>query len=606
MHGDKVWLKSPVARFFAGYPVVGYWKTDATWLQAGTRSTGRRDPLSRLAYYPGWKRAIIRNSLVLAGSQTALDELTDHVTMPDLVTRYAGGYLEALTDVAGGFDASDAYLTVGLTAGGLYVTGVALRRAGVDPIAGVVGMASGLVGRAVKLDAVHPDVRRTERAVRQNVRGLVKTERPIVRAALDGRKVSSVSVTLPPNFALTEPTSKSLSDAVRRVVGSDWDVVWPDLVTSREVEWTRPLEIATVVPYASIRQTMLDAPSGSLVLGLDASDAPLIHSLDSDEPHIALSMGTGRGKSTFYLSVIAQLLEQGADVDIADVKRISLEEFRDVEGVTIHKNIQGIWDALENFRTEMMERVTTLEQLPPEEWSAYLDSLRRRVFVFEEMNAFRTMSQAHWDRVRGAGQRAMPPIYSVLSEILMMARAVRMHVFVAGQRLSAKAIGDGDMREQFGLRLLSNPSRQTWNLLADGTMPARSKVRGRAIAVMAGESTIFQGVYMKLPDVLAHVTARRQPSSYVLPSYVSVTRENSYDMGHGTRRLVTLSEFSESHGLSLPAVRKAAQRPGYPASVTTGERGAKMYDESELREHHGIAESLYDPSEIIEDVDQVS
>ncbi len=624
MNDNSVWVKGFWPRYLLGYPVTGKWKTDATWTQRGRMPTGRRDPVIPgpfgPAYLPGYQRFALRHAAHLLAGQLALDAVDDHVTIPSDVLRYVPDGFErwtadvvtGLTTGAFGLDASDGALTVVGLASVAGLTGVALRRAGIATDVELRRVALDAFGRVVNLEPLHPDVRRTERAVRQNIADAVKLDRAPVRAHLDGRKVSSVSVTLPPTFRLTEATGKALSDAVRRVVGLDWETSFPDLTTSRDVEFTRPPEIKTIVPYADVRDFMLSQPAGSLVLGIDASGELLVHSLDSDEPHIALSMGTGRGKSTFYLSVIAQLLEQGADVDIADVKQISLEELRDVDGVTIHREIHAIWDALKSFRMELGERMEVVKQLPLDEWDSYLNSLRRRVFVFEEMNAFRSLSQTYWDRVRQPGQRATPEIYGVLSEILMMGRALRMHVFVAGQRLSAKAIGDGDNREQFGLRLLSNPSRQTWNLLADGTMPARSKVRGRAVAVRAGENTIFQGVYMKLPDVLAHVTVRRDPSTYVLPSYVSITRENTEDMGHGTRVLVTLGEYARESGQSVDALRKASQRPGFPASVATGERGARLYDREDLRSRERGAQradgaSLYDASApVIDDTDDVS
>jgi hypothetical protein len=92
-----------------------------------------------------------------------------------------------------------------------------------------------------------------------------------------------------------------------------------------------------------------------------------------------------------------------------------------------------------------------------------------------------------------------------------MARAVNMHMFGAWQVLLVIAAGgDSQLRDQFGLKILSRFSPQAWDLLV-GTRPREpsSSVPGRAVAVMEGERKRFQMPNVSVDDAMNMVMKGR-------------------------------------------------------------------------------------------------
>lgn len=539
-HTERVhWPRTPLGRFITGHPVSGYWNTNATYWLNGIQSTGRREPYSGLAWQAGYKRFLLRWSVVGWVAEVAAFNALDGTT--DLQT-----------------------LTVDSA----------------PVLAGAAFAVSKIQKRRTR------ELHALEHAVRANVRPVLGVERPIVVATREGRKVTSVAVSIPRRAAVNTASLRKLTDAVHQVVGSDWDVERPDLTESRMVSFFRPIDVDEVLTYDAVREVMLAQGPGNLYLGHTRRGDPVTVNLDTDSPHILYSASTGRGKSATLRLLIAQLIEQGAWIDICDVGRFSLSEFKDVDGVTVTTNVAKIQDVIETFAQEMGERMDRVEEQPWDQQDAYRKNFVRRVLVIEEANSFYAQVMRYWEQTKPAGAKAKPPVFGTLSEVLSMARKVRMHVLLVGQRIGADIIGGGNNRENFGVRLLANPTLQTWRMFAEGKMPpgARTRKAGVVVLIFAGEQEIVKQAFLTQAEALEHASNPRVP--YVLPSYVPgdpVTSENAgSDLGHGTS--LTLAELAELTGQTVPALRKAAQRPGFPEPVGIGERGAKLYDPTDFTE----------------------
>lgn len=537
-HTERVhWPRSMPGRFVTGHPISGYWNTNATYWLNGIASTGRREPYTNLAWQAGYKRFLLRWSVVGWVVEVATFNVLDGMT--DLQT-----------------------LTVDSA-----------------PVLVGAAFAAGRVRahreRALKL---------TENAVRDNVRSILGVERPLVVAEREGKKVTSVAVSIPRRMPVTAASIRKLTDAVHHVVGADWDVERPDLTTSRMLSFHRPIDVDEVLTYDAVRDVMLAQEPGNLYLGHTRQRQPVTVNLDTDSPHILYSASTGRGKSATLRLMIAQLLEQGAWIDICDVGRFSLSEFKGVDGVTVTTNVAKIQDVIEGFAQEMGERMDEVELQPWNEQDEYRKRFTRKVLVIEEGNSFYAQVVRYWEQTKPQGAKAKPPVFGTLSEVLSMARKVRMHVLLVGQRIGAEIIGGGNNRENFGVRLLANPSLQTWKMFAEGKLPAGARTRkaGVVVLIFAGEQEIVKQAFLTQAEALEHASNPRVP--FVLPSYVPgepVTSENAEsDLGHGTP--VSLSDATELTGRSLDALRKAAQREGFPAPVGVGSRGAKLYDPTDL------------------------
>jgi len=548
--------QSPVARFATGLPVGGYWSTNATWFRAGTRSLVDPEPLAlaglRLAYRPGYQRAALRWSLV------------------------AGAAYEpaawALHPWAAGFNTS----------------------AGVAAVAGAYGYRAWLRHNQ---DASEP----ARNALQLQLAKLLDTPYADASVARDG----TVTVELPPQFILAEGSAKALNDIVERTMGHELEVQWPNLLKSRLVTWTTIPEPPAHVRFEAIAERMAALPAGTLFLGVDSRGRDVTVNLDTETPHIGLSMGTGRGKSVLFRLLIAQLLAQGADVTILDVGMISLHEFRTLDGVTIEYDVARCWEYVTLFEQEMGERLAQLVKIDEEEWPAIMATWRRRVLFVEELNAFHAQSQAYWDQIRTSKDRATPPVLNQLTNISVMARKVNMHLAVASQRLEAKLISAA-ARGQMGLKIMANPSAADWRLLGEGKRPKASYSRkpGRVAAVIAGDATALQVGYLERSEAKAYVATHRSVLADVAPSYLATNQATSQDVSYDIAETVTLRDWSERHGESLTALQRAVQRAGLP-SAGVGSGGAKLYRPDDLRLLRATPKETpsYDPSLVVEDAD---
>lgn len=549
-----------LTRFALGLPVNGHWHSDADWLSWGSKPIGRRPPRElwglRLGYRPGYQRTLFRWSCCAA----PIVETTSWVFEP----LYTGVF-----------------------------HGVC--------IAGAIGAVTWANSRRpVNVDVAEP----TRNALQLQLAELLDTPYADASIQADG----SVSVVLPREFILTDRTAKELNDLVTKTVRGDFDVALPDLTKSRVVHWHPVPEPPDQVKYDAILDTMLALPEGKLYIGQDNRGRDVVHDLDTDAPHIAMSMPTGKGKSTQFRLVLSQLIAQGADVTLVDVKRVSLHEFRATEGINIVRDTQACWDVIRLYLAEVEERYAQLEAVDVTKWPAIMAKWTRRVLVIEELNAFFNYSRIHWDAIRTSKDRAKPPIYDTFGSILMMARAAKMHVLVASQRFEAATIGGGANRTQFGLRLLGNPSAQDWKMLGEGTKPrgAMSKQAGRVAAVLAGESQIVQLGFLTLEQARHHAATYRSPLSVVAPSYLPSNQQKdggpSYDDASKNGKAgITLREYAALHDDSLEALRAAVQRAGLE-HVGTGAHNAKLYDPAKLTNLRSGTPS-YDPSTVVVDSD---
>lgn len=403
------------------------------------------------------------------------------------------------------------------------------------------------------------------------------------------------------------------------------------IVTNRlgHGDWTAHFDQSTHMPYVEFRKmpqppsrvmladfiTQIDASKPSeLVWGMGASDRVIATNLDSDAPHIALSMGTGGGKSDTVASVIAQLVRKGEceRMDVIDPKRVSHNWARGLPTVFIHRYVAGQMQAIANARMTMDNRYELLEINPDTVFP-------RRVLIIEEQNSLMQDLADYWDDYRrelspedrGKTARVNPAIAD-LNYILNKGRQCRMNVISIYQRMSAKAAGGGDARENYGCKILSRYSTQTWKMLVDiSPMPRPSRVPGRGVFVLGDEYLAVQRVYAGIAksdgsadregiarlrafalngaeDVSQTDTPDPRPdgpAGLPVPA-LSVVRGSEADAEAviAEAELITLREAADTGviPLRLSALRKARQRDSeFPAGVASS--GGTLYRPAELQ-----------------------
>jgi hypothetical protein len=421
--------------------------------------------------------------------------------------------------------------------------------------------------------------------------------------------------------------------SVRMNVGSHWTGtpgerrLVTQIMTNRlgHGDWTAHFDQSTHMPYVEFRKMpqppsrviladfirQIDAAKpGELVWGMGASDRVIVSNLDSDAPHIALSMGTGGGKSDTVASVIAQLVRKGEceRIDVIDPKRVSHNWARGLPGVYIHRYVAGQMTAISNARIAMDHRYEQMELNPD---IVFL----RRVLIIEEQNSLMQDLADYWEDYRrelpsverGKTPRINPAIAD-LNYVLNKGRQCRMNVISIYQRMSAKASGGGDARENYGCKILSRYSTQTWKMLVDiSPMPRPSRVPGRGVFVLGDEYLAVQRVYAGIakPDGSADREGIARLRAFALNGAEDASQTDTPDpRPDGTAglpvpalsvvrgseaviaeaELITLREAADTGviPLRLSALRKARQRDSeFPAGVASS--GGTLYRPAELQ-----------------------
>lgn len=265
----------------------------------------------------------------------------------------------------------------------------------------------------------------------------------------------------------------------------------------------------TRVDFEEVRELIeREGSQSKILMGIGTNGDPVWIDFDGDIAHMAMSIGTGGGKTTFVQLLLAQLAYHGVcDFEIVDVKMDGYKnEIDSLPGMKIHQYLQDQWDALE-FAYQEMERRYHLRN---EDKSQVFP---RKFIVLEEQNVFAKRTKAAWRKIKTQDDPPQAPVWDAVAELLFMGRAVNMNVLGIYQRLTADAAGGTEMRDQYGLKALSRFSHQAWDSLV-GTRPrgVSSPVVGRWITVMGSLQRSVQVPYGTASELSEWV--RTRPGSY--------------------------------------------------------------------------------------------
>lgn len=276
-------------------------------------------------------------------------------------------------------------------------------------------------------------------------------------------------------------------------LGIDCRFTWRMSKTPFHVEVRRAPVPPDKVPLAEVRAAIDSCAEGKVVLGKDANGDIFYGDFLNEDPHWGVSAGSRRGKTTMLCLVAAQLLRQGAErVTGIDPKMISLDPLVGVPRVDIHndpRNVQGMWDAIANFRGHMDGRMDAYSQDKTLEF-------KRSLLIVDEINQFAAMSLSYWRSIKEKGDPALPPVWADLAAIAWQGAQLKCNMIVVGQRLDSAATGGQGLRDSFGIRMLAGYTPQQWGFLV-GThpIPRSQKPRGRFIVINGGDHTWVQFVW---------------------------------------------------------------------------------------------------------------
>lgn len=552
-------------RFIAGRPLDAIARTDSTFLRRATADHapfGR--PSSRWSHLPGWQRVLWR----IGGTVLA-----------------AGLAAGAVID----WQALAACLALVLAAGLTFLTwrtirGIRIRRHNKRLVIPLFRTLAPIIG--------HPAGDNPARylSIPHNFRDI---ENPVIK------------IQIPPTWEGTVTDQKRVSGLIERRLGGDWETRFYTHAFPPYAE-TRPAPAPPGrVGFDEIKPALDAADRNTVVIGHGASKKIVSVNLDTDAPHIALSMGTGAGKSSLLRLFVAQLKRNGVErIDIIDPKRVSHDWAKNIPGVYIHRTMQAQMEALHNFRLRMESRydaiTTDAEMIFP-----------RHVLLIEEQNSWMSYAQMFWDDYRAELEQSersrVPrknPAIGDLGFCLFQGRQACMNIVSVFQRMSAGAAGGGDLRENYGAKLLARYSPQTWKLLVGTSpVPRSSRISGRGMYVLGDEHHAVQFAYLREAKAkdwpgLPREQWKDEAYEYAM-SGQTVTAGAGPDGPDSDSEtpgplaevidLVSLRE-AVTAGIvprKLSAVRKARSRdPRFPAAVPDRSGTALLYRAADLRAYY--------------------
>jgi DNA translocase FtsK/SpoIIIE-like protein len=307
-------------------------------------------------------------------------------------------------------------------------------------------------------------------------------------------KNTVITLRFPDHFESSDQEKTRITRFVSRKLGGNWDAKWTDKGTTI-LRLTHTPEPPARFPFSQALRIIRTLDEGQLFVGLGERGQPIIVDMDKETPHVAISAGTGAGKSSLIALIIIQILAWGAQIFAIDPKRVSFNPVRHLPNIQIIRNVADQWDAIAMVRAEMDRRYEILDQ---DENATF----PRWVLILEEQNAFYTDSTDYWEVIRQRGEPARPRVYRDISAILNKGRQAHVNVISIYQRASANVCGGGDVRSQYGYFLLGRYKKAEWKMFVDiWPWIAPSKVPGRFTYYDGDEYGKVQAAYPFMPDV---------------------------------------------------------------------------------------------------------
>jgi DNA segregation ATPase FtsK/SpoIIIE-like protein len=252
------------------------------------------------------------------------------------------------------------------------------------------------------------------------------------------------------------------------------------------------------------------------MLGVNAPGDWVSVDLDAESPHVLVNAATGAGKSTVARSMAVQRLVQGDQVVILDRKMHSHRWARQLAPVVHYADtVPGIAATLFNLGRELHRR-----NLIVRDWQGPVETAPvgpRIVTMFEEMSASLSQLKDLDKQVKPGNLSA----FDALLDVLMMGRAVRMHMIGFAQLASYRSGMSQDLLENFGHRILIDYSDKAWKWLAAdcGRYRVAPSEKGRGMVCSRGRAVETQLCTVSEPvaaeRVLSALPAQRMARSIV-------------------------------------------------------------------------------------------
>jgi hypothetical protein len=526
-------------RFAAGHHLSGARYTNYTFRYRATRDLTNHGHASKWAHRAGWERATIR-------------VVTTAVTLAILY-----GYL------------TDRAVTVDACLGAL------------------AGLGIGLAIRARFAIALAKHHRRIVRPMYQSMSQVVGGTAIVAHSQAygdDHKRYLKVPVNyrdpkarvrymVPATWEGDSGSIRRLGAIVAKRLGGDWDVMHHSQAWPPYVEFMPSPAPPHSVSFPDIIAAIERAKDSEILIGMGTHNRTVGIDLDSESPHVAMSIGTGGGKSSLLRLIVIQLIRKGCErIDIIDPKRISHDWAKDIPGVYIHRTMPKQIQAVSEFRKRMEDRYEALENGAP-------DNFPRHALLIEEQNSFIDYAKTYWEDYRNeldkeekAKTPKRPPVIGDIGYILFQGRQAKMNVFSVFQQMNARASGGSDMRVNYGAKVLARFGSGEWNMLV-GTrpIPRSSRINGRGRFVLGDDNREVQFAFVTEAEATEYGMLHAKPMREGFNPLIQVPADDAGADDAGD--VMTLREMCEA-GI-IPVRWSAAKRTrsragdGFPSGVKT-------------------------------------
>ena len=322
-----------------------------------------------------------------------------------------------------------------------------------------------------------------------------KTARAMVHVPRDYRTPGrSVEILLPPSFTgADDGVRKRVVNTVRARLG-----IREELSARWELEGSAPRVLLSTPPappsfisFGEVRKFLEAAEEFNPFVGVIGGGEGMNVSLKADSPHMAVSAGSGAGKSVLIRLLAMQFRRWGWSIVILDWKEESHEWAKGLDGVRYCTSIQQIHDMCVALGEEVEERKANPHLPRP-----------KLLIISEEWNITAPLLAEYWAELRSTSEpeerRVMPlrsPALTGLMKVNFTGRQLMICQLLVAQRFSARVTnGNADLRESFQVLFMARWKSQTLKMLAGGIkpFPKLPKELGRWVAVVGDEAVTMQ------------------------------------------------------------------------------------------------------------------
>ena len=308
-------------------------------------------------------------------------------------------------------------------------------------------------------------------------------------------------IQLPSHFAAVDGEKGTIENIISNRLGRGCDFKWH--TASGKAGGTLEVLVSPPLPSKVLFRDYLPQVAknkpGEYVAGVRAGGDIVRVSFMGDFVHHACSFNTGRGKSSYIMLMLAQILAQNPDnrATVLDTKMESVEPFTGVKNVNIYADPEHIEDMVEGARdvfAVMKYRLTAQTADPTLKGSWPMELL-----ILEEGNDFSVQLDAWCQENKIKPQEIWR---KVIAPILWQGRAVNVHMFAVFQSFMERFFGNLNLRPSFGLLALSGFKPNQFRAMVGTTpIPRAQRGKGRILITDGDEEFWIQALYDD-PDYL--------------------------------------------------------------------------------------------------------